>query len=253
MEEKKMPTWLVILLIVVGLCLVGFGIWYGVNYSKESEESPSNQTEEPSSSDIMHSDSPTSETSVDKKDCESIKKLDFSTNKTKFYCYADECSSNEQDLLEYYKQEHPSSNITSGFSDYILEIKNGEALITDTSRSFAPKEKNYKLEEVNNPKSIRVHFSVESGQEVYALNQNNELYVYIKYFNWSNENDENNGKYLISKLLYKNVKDFTVIEGNDYSYCSIIGESEGQNILVVLHTNDGKTLVGNYDKFSELK
>ena len=39
MEEKKIPIWLVILLIVVGLCLVGFGIWYGVSYSKESEES----------------------------------------------------------------------------------------------------------------------------------------------------------------------------------------------------------------------
>ena len=67
MEEKKMPTWLVILLIVVGLCLVGFGIWYGVNYSKESEESPSNQTEEPSS--VIEQQEPTNNDIGEKIDC----------------------------------------------------------------------------------------------------------------------------------------------------------------------------------------
>jgi hypothetical protein len=40
MEEKKMPTWLVILLIVVGLCLVGFGTWYGVSHFKGEPEGP---------------------------------------------------------------------------------------------------------------------------------------------------------------------------------------------------------------------
>ena len=37
MEEKKMPTWLIVLLIVVGLCLVGFGVWYGVNHFKDDD------------------------------------------------------------------------------------------------------------------------------------------------------------------------------------------------------------------------
>lgn len=41
MEEKKVPTWLIVLLIAVGICLVGFGIWYGVNYFK-GENKPNN-------------------------------------------------------------------------------------------------------------------------------------------------------------------------------------------------------------------
>lgn len=38
MKEKKIPIWLIILLIITGLCLVGFGIWYGVNYFNEEKE-----------------------------------------------------------------------------------------------------------------------------------------------------------------------------------------------------------------------
>ena len=47
MEEKKMPTLLIIVLSVLGICLVGFGIWYGVNYSRDLGE-PEGPTPEPS-------------------------------------------------------------------------------------------------------------------------------------------------------------------------------------------------------------
>lgn len=38
-----MPIWLIVLLIIVGICLVGFGVWYGVNNFK-TEDKPSNIT-----------------------------------------------------------------------------------------------------------------------------------------------------------------------------------------------------------------
>lgn len=43
MKKKKKPTWLMVLLIIVGICLVGFGVWYGVNNFK-TEDKPSNIT-----------------------------------------------------------------------------------------------------------------------------------------------------------------------------------------------------------------
>ena len=48
MEEKKkgMPPILIVILSVLGTCLVGFCVWYGVNYSK-GEEKPNNPVDNP--------------------------------------------------------------------------------------------------------------------------------------------------------------------------------------------------------------
>ncbi len=50
MEEKKkrMSPILIIILTIIGICLVGFCVWYGINYFKE-EEKPNNPIDEPSS------------------------------------------------------------------------------------------------------------------------------------------------------------------------------------------------------------
>ena len=58
MEEKKkgMSPILIVILSIIGICLVGFGIWYGVNYfkgeEKPIEEQPSSQlNNQPSNND----------------------------------------------------------------------------------------------------------------------------------------------------------------------------------------------------------
>ena len=38
MEEKKMSPILIVILSVLGTCLVGFCVWYGVNYFKDDVE-----------------------------------------------------------------------------------------------------------------------------------------------------------------------------------------------------------------------
>ena len=52
MEEKKIPTIVVVLLTIVGTCLVGFGVWYGINYFKGGDKpsAPDTPVEQPSSS-----------------------------------------------------------------------------------------------------------------------------------------------------------------------------------------------------------
>lgn len=52
MEGKRIPTIVVVLLTIVGTCLVGFGVWYGVNYFKNGDKPnvPDTPVEEPTSS-----------------------------------------------------------------------------------------------------------------------------------------------------------------------------------------------------------
>ncbi len=55
MEEKRMPTIVIILLTIVGTCLVGFGVWFGVNHFKGEEKpsTPDNSVDQPTTAEIL--------------------------------------------------------------------------------------------------------------------------------------------------------------------------------------------------------
>ncbi len=156
-----------------------------------------------------------------------IKNLDFS-NKSKFYCYSDICSDLESKLLNSYKEDNEDTALTSGFSDYVVEIKNNRVVVTTTDENYNKKTKTLNIK---NPISVRAHFDVSDGAHCYTLDKSGNLYY-----------DE--------KVIYKNIKDFTVFEGNNYIH--EIYPSEGQNIVIGIHTKDNKLLVGNDGKYEDI-
>lgn len=153
-----------------------------------------------------------------------ISKLDYS-NYTKFYCYEDICSNKESNLLSHYKELNEDSKKASNFSDFVVEIKNGKVIISGEDMEDLTLD-------VKNPISVRAHFDVSDKQKVFILDKNNVLYYYDLSENKLNE-------------LYKNVKNFTVFEGNDY--IGSIEPSEGQNIVIAFHTKDGTLMFGHYE------
>lgn len=163
-----------------------------------------------------------------------INKLDYSIM-TKYYCYQDVCKNLEKQLLSYYKENNPNSKKTSGFAEYYIKLSNGKIKETKDGKTN-------QINGIKNVKSAIANFSVSNGIELFYLDTNNNLYFY--------GNLENNKG---SKLLYKNVKDFTVFEGNDY--VSSIIPSEGQNTTIALHTLDDKFMISyySYDNFINIK
>ncbi len=156
-----------------------------------------------------------------------IKDLDFS-NKSKFYCYMDICSDSENKLLDSYKEDNEDTSLTSGFSDYVVEIKNNKVVVTITNEDNSKKVKTLNIK---NPISVRAHFDVSDMAHTYTLDKSGNLYY-----------DE--------KVIYKNIKDFTIFEGNNYIH--EIYPSEGQNIVIGVHTKDNKLLVGNNGKYEDI-
>ena len=161
-----------------------------------------------------------------------IDELDY-TVMTRYYCYNDICANLEKQLLDIYKDENPDSNIKSGFADYSVKLSNGKLLETIDGESKI-------IDGIKNVKSVIAHFNVSNGIELFYLDSNSDLY------NYKRAEKE-------STLIYSNVKDFTIIEGNDY--LSSILPSEGSNITVALHTKDNKFIISyyGYNKFINIK
>ena len=69
MEEKKkrMSPILIIILTIIGICLVGFCTWYGINYFKGEEKSVEEQ------SSVIEQQEPTNNDTGEKIDCSKVK------------------------------------------------------------------------------------------------------------------------------------------------------------------------------------
>ena len=176
-----------------------------------------------------------SEKAISKDYSSLVKKLDYSTM-TRYYCYNDVCKNLEKQLLDYYKTDNPDSSKTSGFADYVVRISDGKLKETVNNKTVV-------LNKPVNVKSVIAYYNVSDGVELVYLDTSGNLYSYAKNDNGSRE----------SKLIYSKVKDFTVIEGNEY--LSSILPNEGQNTTIVLHTKDNKTMISYYgfNKFIDIK
>ena len=169
-----------------------------------------------------------------------ISELDFS-NDIDYYCYEDICSTDfnkvvglikrNSDLL-YESIKNKDSDILSIddiyniniFDGRIIAIKNGEV------------NEKYNLGNISNIKSFRLIFDESFGKFLlYVLDNKNNVYEYDIDNDWEEVTNK--------RLVYKNVKDFDIIDGNDYEKC--FSFSEKQNIQIVLHTKNGKVLYGS--------
>ncbi len=253
MDNKKV---LMIIIVVLSICCISLGICFKLTKGKTRVYEPNFENKTVNDKSEDNNDNKVTnneEESDDGTECEKyelvfksnkkiskdysslISKLDY-TIMTRYYCYNDVCKNLEKQLLEYYKSENPNSDVTSGFADYYVKLSNGKINETVNGKTTT-------LNGINNVKSVIAHFNVEDSVELFYLDNNDNLYYYRK----------TEGEKRESKLIYKNVRDFTVIEGNDY--LSSFLPSEGANITVALHTKDNKFMISYYgfDKFINIK
>lgn len=152
--------------------------------------------------------------------------LNFSTDIKKMYCTGDICAVNFE-RIEKILKENPNYNYNTFelIDDKIYSTNNEDS--TKINFSFVPK----------NIKTFRVHFSVQSGMQLYVLDSENKLY------RWDLGLDYYGDEEMVGDpLIYSDVKDFDVFEGHDYGEC-IKKWSEGQEIEIALHTNSGKFVI----------
>ena len=168
------------------------------------------------------------------KDCNDLEKeLNFTDGKIQYYCYSDaNCYYNVNKFISYvaHEAEWYDGKVTIIEENKpMIEVFNLEDGKISLTKNGDEKNKSF-IGNIDNVKTYRIHFSVQGGPQLFVLKNNNELYLY------SNKNE--NDLFSVETLLMKNVKDFDTFEGNDYKLC--VGESEGQNIQIAVHTTGGK-------------
>ncbi len=150
--------------------------------------------------------------------------VDFSLT-TKYYCFQDACSSKEEDLYDYYKEEYPDSNKTSDFSNYVFEIKDGIVNVKTENKTI-------KYDKVSNVISLKAIFNVEFGPTIVFLDKSGNLH-YIELNDTSLTNHQ---------LLSSNIMDFSVFSGK---VIRDIEPAVSYGNYIAVNTEDGKTLFSN--------
>ena len=130
---------------------------------------------------------------------------------TKYYCIDDICSNTKDN---------------NGKNYFYANINNNKINIESNIENIG----NMVIDDINNPKSIMLEFSVQGLYELYVLTDKNELY----FISFDISSDKDKPEIYEKKLIANNVKDFTIL---DFSY---LHGSEGQCINPIMHTTDGK-------------
>ncbi len=226
MEEKRMSPILIVILSVLGTCLVGFVVWYGVKYFKNLEEpeepTPEMPVEQPSSS----TTSPVGDTIDFPKESDdgvvigkltdflteevfktNFKNLEFTKNGNKIILncenYMDKVSSCGEVKINI--NNDFSIMIDTGYEAY----KEG---ITDSMYAFYETLACYKFFKANNYYIVYTHGVITSGTD------NNKIQIYkgsnivsnlswVKSEYWVNQEDWHNSKkhFNIDPVIVNNV------------------------------------------------
>ena len=215
------------------------------NQMSNKIDNESNETTMEENEPIVNNDSNIESESGLSSSCKSMmEKLNFSNDTKDFYCYSDLCYKDVNELISTIKYdindnikintEYPNNDLSETFlinDIYNLKLTNGKVKVIKNGEVS----NKTTLSGVNNIESFRATFSVSDGNLLYILSSDKNVYEYKVDEEWTKATNK--------RLVYKDVKDFDIFEGNDYKEC--VGGGEGQSIQIALHTNSGKTYFGN--------